>query len=98
MIRDWVCPECKKTDRTDDDGKGTRFHVCPKMRGLSVPFVLAGTKARLVLREREDYVGSEQVQLDPERKRPLMSLSTERENGNDLIVYAPAAQVGGKAG
>ncbi len=98
MIRRWHCPECKKTDVTNDDGRGTRYHVCPKMRGLSVPFVLEGVSAKLVLREREDYVGKEQVQLDPERGRPVMSLSTERDNGNDLIVYAPAAQMGGKAG
>lgn len=91
MIRHWQCPECRKTDATDDDGTGTRYHVCPKMRGLSVPMVLAGTNAKLVLREREDYVGDEKVQLDPERRRPVMSVTTVRDTGQDVVVFAPTA-------
>ena len=97
MIRAWWCPECKKTDQTKDDGTGTRYHTCPKMRGLSVPMVLAGVKAKLVLKEREDYVGKERVQLDPERRRPVMSVQTVRDSGTDLVVFAPTATSSGRA-
>ena len=95
MIRHWMCPECKKTDSTNDDGKGTRYHRCPKMRGISIPFMPDGTKAKLVLREREDYINGELVQLDPERGRPVASLTTIRDNGQDVIVYAPTATAKG---
>lgn len=97
MLRDWYCPACKKTDRTNDDGVGTRFHVCPKMRFLSTPMVLAGVSAKLLLREREDYVGKEKVRLDPERQRPVMSLDTIRDNGKDSIIFAPTATSRGAA-
>jgi hypothetical protein len=97
MIRNWVCPACKKTDQTNDKGVGTRFHVCPKMRFLSTPMVLAGVSAKLVLNEREDYVGTEAVRLDPEKRRPVMNLQTVRDNGTDTIVYAPTARGEGRA-
>jgi hypothetical protein len=92
MIRRWHCPECGKTDVTDDDGKGTRYHPCPKLRGLAVPMLLAGVKAKIVLREREDYIGDELVQLDPEKGRPVMSIVTTRDDGQDAVVLAPTAR------
>ena len=91
MIRSWHCPACKQTDTTNDDGTGTRFHACARMRGLSVPFVLAGVSAKLVLNEREDYVGRDKVQLDPERRRPIMNITTVRDDGQDVVVFAPTA-------
>lgn len=97
MLRDWYCPQCKKTERTNDDGTGTRFHVCPKMLGLSAPMVLAGVSAKLVLHEREDYVGKELVRLTPEQRRPVMNLQTVRDDGIDTIVYAPTATSRGDA-
>jgi hypothetical protein len=51
----------------------------------------AGTRAKVELREREDYVGNELVQLDPERQRPVMSIVTTRDNGQDVAVFAPTA-------
>lgn len=91
MIRRWHCPECRKTDVTKDDGTGTRYHTCPKLRGLSVPMLLEGVNAKIVLQEREDYIGRETVQLDPERGRPVMAINTVRDNGNDVVVLAPTA-------
>lgn len=91
MIRSWHCPECRKAETTNDDGTGTRYHACPKLRGLSVPMVLAGVNAKIVLREREDYIGTEKVQLDPERHRPVMSIITVRDDGQDVVVLAPTA-------
>jgi hypothetical protein len=58
---------------------------------LTAPMVLAGTAAKVELRERDDYVGNDRVQLDPERKRPVMSIVTTRDNGNDVVVFAPTA-------
>jgi len=57
-----------------------------------------GVKATVTVREREDYVGEEVVRLDPERKRPVMSIVTTREDGtNDAIVFAPTATGSGRA-
>ena len=51
----------------------------------------AGTQARVVAREREDYIGSEDVRLDADG-RPVASISTEYADGrNDLVVFAPTA-------
>lgn len=97
-IVDWYCPECGKRDRTQDARPHTRYHTCPKLRFLTTPMVREGTKARIVLREREDYVGNESVQLDPELGRPVMAMHTERADGSyDTAVYAPAARGGATA-
>ena len=62
------------------------------MRFMSVPFVKKGVSAKVELREREDYVGNERVQLDPELHRPVMSIVTTRADGsNDTMVFAPTA-------
>lgn len=87
----WYCPNCKKQDTTTEARPHSRFHVCPKLRGLTAPMVRVGTAAKVVLREREDYVGKEKVQLDPERRRPVMSVVTTRDNGQDVAVFAPTA-------
>ena len=69
----------------------TQMHPCPKLRGLIAPMVPAGTAAKIELREREDYVNGDKVQLDPEKGRPVMSLTTTTDKGQDVRVYAPAA-------
>jgi hypothetical protein len=73
------------------------MHPCPKLRGLSTPMVPAGTKAKVELKEREDYVNGEAVQLDPELGRPVMSVVTTRDDGQDVTVYAPSATGKGDA-
>lgn len=96
--QDWYCPQCKKTDRTEvrADGKPvSRFHVCPKLRFLSAPMLPAHTKAKVEVKEREDYVAGDMVQLDPERGRPVMSMITTRDKGTDARVYAPTATAKG---
>jgi hypothetical protein len=89
--RRWYCPNCKKQDITVEARPHTRMHPCPKLRGLLAPMLPAGTRAKVELREREDYVGKEKVRLDPERGRPVMSIVTTRDNGQDAIVFAPTA-------
>ena len=95
VVRHWYCPNCGKTDMTKESRPHSRFHTCPKLRGLSTPLLPAGTKAKVELREREDYVGKEIVRLDPERGRPVMSLVTTRDNGQDVAVFAPTATAKG---
>lgn len=93
----WYCPQCKAEDVTYEARPHSRFHTCPKLRGLTAPMLPAGVKAKVELKEREDYVNGEQVQLDPELGRPVQSVITTRDNGQDTTVFAPAATGSGKA-
>lgn len=94
-IQRWACPNCPITDVTHEARPHTRFHTCKGLRGLTAPLVPAGTKCKVEVREREDYVGSEKVQLDPELGRPVMSVVTTRDDGQDCTVFAPAATAQG---
>ncbi len=87
----WVCLSCDREDVTRVAGPHQRMHDCPALAGLSVPFVVAGTRGEHRVREREDYIGAELVQLDG-RGRPVMSVRTIREDGEDCTVYAPTAR------
>lgn len=95
-IRHWTCPNCGLAATTNEPKPHTKFHTCPKLRGLTAPMVPAGTKAKVVAHEREDYVGGERVQTD-EAGRPVMSIVTTRDNGQDVAVLAPLARVGAGA-
>ena len=89
----WACPSCGRTAVTGNVEAHTPFHPCPKAGGLDVPFVADGTKAKLVVVERGDYIGRERVQLTDEG-RPVMSVLTVRDDGQDATVYAPCAEGG----
>ena len=86
----WVCPNCDATDVTRESGPHTRFHPCRGLRGLTAPMVQAGTKAKVTAHEREDYIGGDMVQTDGEG-RPIMSIVTTRDEGQDVTVLAPCA-------
>jgi len=86
----WVCPNCEATHVTHETRPHTPFHACKGLRGLSAPFVAAGTRAKVEAVERGDYVGTEQVQTDGEG-RPVMSVVTTRDDGQDCAVLAPTA-------
>lgn len=94
-IHEWHCPACGKTSQTRAVQTHTQFHPCPKLRGVDVPMLPIGTKAKLELVEWQDYVGRERVQVDPERRRPIQSLVTTRDHGQDVAVYAPTATLEG---
>lgn len=94
-ITRWYCPACGREDITREARPHSRFHVCPQMRGLTTPMLPAGTPAKVELREREDYVGSEAVRLDPELGRPVQSIVVTRDEGQDTTVFAPTATVSG---
>ena len=55
----------------------------------------SGTRAKVTVTEREDYVGDEYVATDA-TGRPVQSVITERDDGQDVAVYAPAATHDGK--
>lgn len=90
LVIKWHCPNC--TRYTVTIGQANRYHDCPALAGLSVPMVPAGTRAKIEVREREDYIGTEDVQYDG-NGRPIMSVVTTRDDGQDCAVYAPTAHV-----
>jgi hypothetical protein len=52
--------------------------------------VPAGTKAKVVAHEREDYINGDTVQVDGDG-RPVMAIVTTRDEGQDVTVLAPCA-------
>ena len=90
-VRAWHCPACGLTDQTNDPRIAVPMHPCPKLRGLMAPMLEQGTAGKIELHEREDYIGGELVQLDPERGRPVMSMVTVRDDGQDARIYVPTA-------
>ena len=57
---------------------------------LIAPMLEVGIAAKVERREREDYVGKELVRKDAEG-RPVMSVVTTRDEGQDTMVFAPTA-------
>lgn len=89
----WECPNCTVTDVTYEAAPHTRFHTCRGLRGLTAPMVPTGSDCKVTAVERDDYVGSEMVQVDGEG-RPVMAVITARADGsNDVAVLAPCATV-----
>lgn len=88
--RRWECPNCDHTDVTREARPHTRFHPCPGLRGLTAPMVAAGTRCKVEAMDREDYVGKEIVTRDGDG-RPVMSVVTTRDDGQDCAVFAPLA-------
>ena len=88
----WACPNCDETSVTHESSPHTRFHACRGLRGITAPMVPDGTKAKVVAHERQDYIGGEDVQYDGER-RPIMSVVTTRDEGQDCAVFAPCASM-----
>lgn len=94
----WECPNCTATDVTHEAQPHTRMHTCRGLKGLTAPFVPAGTDCKVVAVERGDYVGKERyVQKDGEG-RPVMAVETIHPDGsNDLAVLAPCATTNAEA-
>jgi hypothetical protein len=88
----WTCPKCTQRAASRNPHPAP-MHTCRGLRGLSVPLIPDGVKADRRMVEREDFIGSEDVQYDGEG-RPTMAVVTERDDGNDVTVYAPCARVG----
>lgn len=92
----WECPNCTVASLTREARPHTRFHACAGLRGLTAPMVPAGTRCKVEAVERQDYVGRDLVTLDGEG-RPVMSVVTTRDDGQDCAVFAPCATVGAGA-
>lgn len=88
----WECLGCGFLDATFETRPHSRMHACSKAGGMTVPMVEAGTKGKLVLHEREDYVGDEDVQ-HADDGAVYMSAEVVRDEGTDLAVYAPTAHL-----
>lgn len=86
----WECPNCDFTDRTFEPVPHSRFHTCRGLHGLTAPMVPAGTRCKVEANDRDDYVGRDLVTTDGEG-RPVMSVVTTRDDGQDCAVYAPCA-------
>ena len=95
-IQHWYCPNCGLEDQTHEARPHARFHICPQLRYLSAPMLPKGTAAKVRVVEREDYVGRELVQTD-DIGRPVMSIITTRDDGQDALVFAPTATATGDA-
>lgn len=92
-VKRWECQHCSFRDTTRQAGPHTRFHPCSGLGGLSTPMVEEGTVCRVVQVDREDYVGSEDVQLT-DTGRAVMAVRTEYPDGrSDCAVYAPTAHL-----
>lgn len=90
--RRWECPNCDVTDVTHEVEPHSRFHPCAKLGGFSAPMVPAGTRCKVEAVERGDYIAGEDVQYDP-NGRPIMSVVTTRDDGQDCAVYAPSVHL-----
>jgi len=87
-VKTWECPKCPAQARTVDEK--VPMHVCPAL-GLLVPLLVVGGGSNLLVVERGDYVGKEDVQLDV-NGRPVMAVVTRHSDGSeDRTVYAPTA-------
>lgn len=82
---------CGVTDVTPWDVPN-RFHNCRSLAGILAPLVPEGTRCEVRAVEREDYVGSEIVRTD-DNGRPIMSVVTTRDDGEDCIAFAPTAHM-----
>jgi hypothetical protein len=89
-MTEWVCPNCTMTDATYETRPHSQMHSCPGLHGILAPFVRAGVKCKVEAHQREDYIGGEIVRTD-DRGRPIMSVTTTREDGEDVMVFAPTA-------
>lgn len=92
----WECPNCDTRSATREVDPHSRFHACPGLAGITAPLVPEGTRCKVTAHERGDYIGAEDVRYD-NTGRPVMTVETVRDNGNDLIVFAPTAHMGGGA-
>jgi hypothetical protein len=86
----WECPNCDLRQVTHEAQPHSRFHACRGLRGLTAPMVPAGTACKVEAVERGDWVGSEHPQTDGDG-RPVMSVVTTRDDGQDCAVLAPMA-------
>lgn len=88
----WECPNCTLQTVTFIIAPHTKFHSCNGLSGAWVPMVRAGTKCKVTVHEREDYIKDEMVYMTPDM-RPVMKAVVTRDDGEDCAVFAPTARI-----
>lgn len=83
----WECPNCTATHVTYRADVHTPMHPCPGLRGLSAPYIEAGTKADVRAIVREDYMNGDTQTTDADG-RPISSIVRIREDGQDCWAQA----------
>ena len=89
----YECPNCTATVTLVRMATKPVLHTCAGLHGILAPLVPAGTACKIEANDRDDYVAGELVQTD-DRGRPIMSVTTTRDDGQDTVVYAPTAKAG----
>lgn len=59
---------------------------------MLLPMVQDGVRAKITVVEREDYIGRERPRMH--EGRPIMAVTTTRDDGEDRVIFAPTAQGG----
>lgn len=90
LRRLWECPNCAHKHVTTEARAHTVMHPCAGLAGLTTPMVPAGTRCKVVAHEREDYINGDLVTVDG-HGRPVMNITTTRDDGEDVAVFAPCA-------
>lgn len=96
--RRWGCHDCPARHVTTTPGPISPLHPCPAKGGLEVPYVQADHRwrlpdARVLVVERQDYIGAELGVRHDADGRAVMAARVERGDGsNDVAVYAPTAR------
>ena len=88
----WYCPNCDAEACTGTTSTKIPFHPCSKLGTIMTPLIRVGEKAKVEAREREDYIGDEEVQTDA-NGRPVMSVVVTRDEGQDCTVFPPSATI-----
>lgn len=88
--RRWSCPNCELTEVTHEAQPHVRMHTCKGLRNITAPMIPAGTRCKVYARERDDYLNGDLATRDG-AGRPIMSVVTVRDDGQDAIVFAPTA-------
>lgn len=91
---DWECPSCGKEARVGAE-YGQVVHQCPKLGGLTTPYVRKGVKAKHELVMRQDYANGDLIPRD-DQGRAVMAINTIRDNGQDATVFASTIVVKGQ--
>jgi len=87
----WYCRKCSLRIQTKHQGRLTPMHDCSGHGGFRLPLLLEGADSVLVLHERGDYIGTEDVRRTADGT-PIMRADVVRPDGsNDAWIYAPTA-------
>lgn len=88
------CPECSARFNLAAHQLLPLLHRCSGHGGMLLPMVQDGIKAHVTVVEREDYIGRERPMMH--EGRPIMAVTTTRDDGEDRVIFAPTAQGGGR--